>query len=189
MFWLRNMKNNFLLLIFQMTLYAIIGAFTLIACLMAAGISGIWGMVECLQEYEHLESMCEPNRNLLLFLSIFSTVVCLVLFILLMTGLCFYDSNTKSFGIGKYYDRMVDSAIERQEGYSEAAGRHQAFPVPPAGYRFHLVLAQNDEQGQGHLIPTAPPVGSTPANVKQDARYTQRDEDLPPSYSDVMMKK
>ena len=37
-----------------MTVYAIIGAFTLIACLMAAGISGIWGMVKCLQQYEHI---------------------------------------------------------------------------------------------------------------------------------------
>ena len=54
MFLLRNKKNNFLLLIFQMTLYAIIGAFTHIACLMAAGISGIWGMVECLQQYEYI---------------------------------------------------------------------------------------------------------------------------------------
>ena len=199
---------------------------------MALILSGLWGTIECLGDSDSVTYMCDGEKQPLLMLSIFTAVFCMTIVILLLIGVCLYCCNVRAFGIRSDYERMRERQYEH---YSEQIRRENqpAFPAPPPGYTFQLVPlqqgAQQEQQGQGRLAPTAPPsvapAGYTfllvpvqegehaspatvtptapPArfgdpNVPASIQYCYEirdtpqqettDEDLPPSYSDVVKR-
>ena len=100
---------------------------------------------------------------------------------------------------------LQQGAQQAQQGpYGQGQGQGRLTPtaqssVAPAGYTFQLVPVQEgDQASQGTVTPTAPPAGYGDSNVPASMQYRyeirdipqheKTDEDLPPSYSDVMKR-
>ena len=95
---------------------------------------------------------------------------------------------------------------EQQSPYGQGQGQGQGRFTPtappsvaPAGYTFQLVPVQEGDQASpGTVTPTAPPAGYGDQNVPASMQYRYEirdtpqheitDEDLPPSYSDVVKR-
>ena len=187
-------------------------------------------MAECLGDSDSVTYMCDGKKENLLMLSIFTAIFCLALAILVLIGMVIYCCNVRAFGIRSDYERMRERQYEH---YSEQVREENqtTLPAPPPGYTFQLVPlqqgAQQAQQGQGRLTPTAPPsvapagytfqlvpvqegdqaspgtvtptappAGYGDQNVPASMQYRYEirdtpqheitDEDLPPSYSDVV---
>ena len=117
-------------------------------------------MAECLGDSASVTYMCDGKKEPLLVLSIFTAIFCLALAILVLIGMVIYCWNVRAFGIRSDYERMRERQYEH---YSEQVREENqtTLPAPPPGYTFQLVPlqqgAQQAQQGQGRLTPTAPP--------------------------------
>ena len=102
---------------------------------------------------------------------------------------------------------LQQGAQQAQQGsYGQGQGQGQGRLTPtappsvaPAGYTFQLVpVPLRDQAPQRTITPTAPPAGYGDPNVPASMQYCyeirdtpqqeKTDEDLPPSYSDVVKR-
>ena len=102
--------------------------------------------------------------------------------------------------------QLVPLQQEQQGPYGQGQGQVQGRLTPtappsvaPAGYTYQLVPVQEGDQAPpGTVTPTAPPAGygdpNLPASmqyrfeIRDTPQHEKTDEDLPPSYSDVVKR-
>ena len=186
----------FMLSIFFVILCFILMLFSLIGVLLC--------FIKKEDEDENLNPCSGANGDSVKVVAVLAFLSAGFLTLLNLVGVCFYCCNTRAFGFKsrneimlEYQMQMLTEAQRRQGqqmvpqqvpvGYQPQANAYQYQGYQPNPYGQNPYGQNPYGQGQGQMYATASPVGQEDPGFSAQGQTTGANNDLPPSYKDVMV--